>query len=222
MIGQPLATTTSFCALICFSRVSAEPRKGGGQGRLVRRLATIACALMRAVPPAFAQSDEWTPPTHHLFGLWNFTKYLDLGRCVIERQLSKYNDTKLTVRAEAAKSVYDFELRNFSWHSLKDGPLLLTAAFTNSTGEISNVWELSTTAVAKESGGPRIRWSIDRAENDDASFIEQLRHSHQLWFFKDAVPISKYDLSHSDEAVEAVERCRAELRAANDFDPFAS
>jgi len=144
----------------------------------------------------------------------------ELGSCLATMPPA-WNNARLMIVAAGAEKEYRFALANDAWRSLEDGDLTLQAAFVDREEDVSDVWSLSTTATSGSNGGPRINWTILRAKNDGANFVDQMRTGYALWFLVDEVPIAKFNLDRSAAALDALDRCRSAIRVDENFDPFA-
>lgn len=203
-MNKLLGVAAALCSLTLSPTVEAQDATSDGPGIPAPK-----------DPDRHVAFDEW-------HGDWHVAGDPELGACMLLGSTSTYNGTTMTVAAVAAQDVYQFALRNPAWNSLADGAMRLKATFHDSSGKITDLWDLDTVTASSDNGGPRINWAIDRARNDAASFVGEMAGASELWFFNGTVPVAKFKLSGSAKALAALDRCRAQIRIDPSFDPFAS
>jgi hypothetical protein len=153
-------------------------------------------------------------------GNWRIVGDRQLGTC-LTTPLSSSNGASLSIASPANDAALTFSLQSEAWMSLKNEESSRLWAHFLTRGKITDSWNLD--VVSRNDGKikPTILFTIERAKNDGASFIDQFSAADQIAFFRDKVPVAIFDLKGSSAAVNQLLACRAILRADPSFDPFA-
>lgn len=153
-------------------------------------------------------------------GQWTIAGDREVGACLMYSKST--NATKMTIASLPHQETIRIALTNPAWKSLTDDDAAtIDATFSDAKG-ISDSWKLASTFTSAAKGGPRINFEIEKAANNGASFIDQMRSSMRLTFWrKGTVSLASYSLADSGAAISALMSCRTHLRTAPDFDPFA-
>jgi hypothetical protein len=168
-----------------------------------------------AAPAAAQVEGEYS--LNKRIGGWQIIGGSGVNSCLLLS--SEFRGTRMAAFSTPGRNEVTFSIENGAWRALAEGELRLQAAFLNAENELLDLWNLS--AVADQRERPVIRWTIDRAANDNASWFENFRSSHRLLFLVDEVPIADFALMDSAAALDELFACRSALRLREDFDPFA-
>lgn len=153
-------------------------------------------------------------------GEWRILGDRTLHSCILVGPNS-YNHTDFNVAIVGNGAVFDFVLRNNSWKALTDDAISIEALFKNGSGKLEDYWKLSAVGTSEAKGGPRINWTMTNEAEDGRTFMANLAKASEIWFFNGNAPITKFKLTGSAVAVEALDDCRRMLQISPDYDPFA-
>jgi hypothetical protein len=145
----------------------------------------------------------------------------ELGTCFAT--LRAPGGTSLAINAHPTKDEFDFVLKNEAWKSLIDNAdIRLEALFLNSANKVTDLWNLDSVSHSEASNGPSIGFSILRAKNDRADFVQGLQAASSIAFFKEgtSVIVARFDLPQSSAAIDTLKGCRTRLQISDTFDPF--
>ena len=152
-------------------------------------------------------------------GQWHVVGDRALGACILS--LEAPGRTQLRVAATGQQAELVFSLKNNAWKSLPDDKEGRLWAHFSTGRTLTDSWNLSVVSYNSDERGPVLNFTIDRAKNDGASFIEQFSAADSVSFFREKVPVATFDLQGSSQGIGLLVGCRAYLRADPSFDPFA-
>lgn len=180
------------------------------------KLALLPLCIALAPSGALAES----APFLKRVGQWMIAGDGDVGACLMTGPPA--SGTSMTIASLPHRETIMVALANPAWKSLPDDDdASIDATFSGAKG-ITDSWRLKTRFTSADKGGPRINFEIERAANDGASFIDQMKRSTRLTFWrKGTVALASYPLVGSAAAIDTLFACRTHLRTAPDFDPFA-
>lgn len=182
-----------------------------------RLMRAAICLGLIIMPTAALAADA---SFQRVVGQWTIAGDRNVGACLMYSNSA--DATRMTIASLPHQETIRVALANPAWKSLADDEdATIDATFSGAKG-ITDSWRLAATFTSAAKGGPRINFEIEKAANDDASFIDQMRTSTRLTFWrKGTVSLASYSLAGSAAAISALMSCRAHLRTAPDFDPFA-
>lgn len=183
---------------------------------LLAAMALVGATMMQTEGDA---DDKRPAAFQEQVGPWLVMGDPKAGACLM--LLASEGNTSLGVAAVPSRSDLVFSISNDAWKSLGDEKSSKLNAEFYSSGEITDLWNLSVTSYNNEERGPVINWTIDRAANDGASFVQQFSTASEIRLLRDKVPVAKFNLGGSAKAVGRLMACREVLRNHPDFDPFA-
>ena len=184
------------------------------------RLMLLMFSTILVQPAALAQPNDRPVDFNRTVGNWRVVGDHEVGTCLTQLK-STSGTASLSISSPANDSDLTFSLQNEAWKSLKNDESSRLWGHFLKHGKITDSWNLD--VVTRNDGKirPTILFTISRAKNDGASFIDQFSAAEQLAFFRDNVPVAVFDLQGSSEAIAALLSCRASLQANPNFDPFA-
>jgi hypothetical protein len=182
-------------------------------------LALVGVAATQTSGAAQRSPGDQPAAFNRTIGAWQIAGDVSVGACIMV--LERVGPTSLSVASVPGASDLVFSLSNNAWRSLKDDAPGKLVAQLFSRGELSDMWTLSIVSYNSASRGPVINFTIERAVNDGASFIDQFSESDAISFYRDKVPVAHFDLSGSAAGIKELLACRSYLRADPNFDPFA-
>lgn len=172
----------------------------------------VAAALLSA------QASDGPAAFNKTVGQWQIAGDRDVKLCVMTAV--QQGATSLTVLSFPQAASLTFSLKNDAWRSLADDEKGRLSAHFIAGGEVTDVWDLAIVSYNNKERGPIINFTIDRAKNDGASFIQQFSGAQSISFHRDKVPVARFELKQSAKAIATLLSCREYLRASPDFDPF--
>lgn len=181
------------------------------------RMLVLPIIVIAIVPQSVRSADA---SFERNVGQWTIAGDREVGACLM--YANGANATKLTISSLPHRETIRVALTNPAWKSMiDDDDATIDATFSDAKG-ITDSWKLASTFTSATKGGPRVNFEIERSVNDGVSFIDQMRTSRRLTFWRQGtVSLASYSLKDSAAAISALLQCRAHLRTDPDFDPFA-
>lgn len=162
----------------------------------------ISAALAAAPPPILYSS---TVQGWDVFG--------GSGVCIMEAGFDGGTKLSATVRADR-QGVY-FHLENPAWKSIRPGQELRLDVEMDSRGE----WSVEARGI--EGGSGFIFSRSEKTNEDGDNFIAEFALSRTMQIRRDGLGVEALSLKGTRAATLALFECRARLRSAPGFDPFA-
>lgn len=135
------------------------------------------------------------------------------GLCLMEAEFDGGTHFAISVRAER-QDVF-FHLRNPAWKSIKPGQVLKLDVEMDARGE----WPVTASGV---DGGAGFVFARNETTNEDGdNFIAEFALSRTMRIRREGLGVEALNLKGTRAATLALFECRARLRNAPDFDPFA-
>lgn len=150
---------------------------------------------------------------------WTIAGDFDAGGCIaiMETDLP----TSLSIASLPNRSKLIFSVQNPQWSSIADDESMRINAIFRIKGRAVDGWSLAAVGMNATGAKPGFKFEIENAKNDSASFPDQFSRSDSLELFNDKIPVGKFNLVGSSQAIGLLFQCRAKLRGNPNFDPFA-
>lgn len=137
------------------------------------------------------------------------------GRGVCLMQAEFDGDTTLAVSVRADRRGVFFHLRNPAWKSIRDEQELKLDIEMDRRGE----WPVTATGV--EGGAGFVFGRGETANEDGDNFLAEFALSRTMRIARGGLPVATLSLKGTRAGTLALFECRARLRSAPGFDPFA-
>jgi hypothetical protein len=186
--------------------------------KLIVQMTLFLGVISVGVPIA---SNEISPPVEFYQRIpgWTVAGDFEVGACVAIMQTDQR--TSLSVASVPNRPELIFSIQNAQWVSIENDAKIRINAIFRVNGKAVDAWSLDAVGMNTEETKPGFRIQIDSAKNDSASFPRQFARSETLEFFNNKIPVSKFALVRSSDAIALLYQCRDQLRANQNFDPFA-
>jgi hypothetical protein len=185
----------------------------------MRKLVTTILATMACCTAYAAQEISTRAEFQEQIPGWAVVGDFDAGACIALMQTGQ--QTSLSIASIPNRPRLLFSIKNASWASIKNEEDMRVNAVFRIRGRPVDGWSLDAVGMNTDETGPGFKFEIDNAKNDDASFLSHFSRSETLEFFNGKVPVGKFSLARSKDAISLLYKCRDQLRANPNFDPFA-